>query len=81
MNVRVRMFAAAKQAARTDLLELKMPDGATIGQLRERLAAEIPEVSGLVRRAMFAVDTEYAADSKPIPLGADVACIPPVSGG
>jgi molybdopterin converting factor small subunit len=30
---------------------------------------------------MFAIDAEYAVDATPIPLAAEVACIPPVSGG
>ncbi len=81
MNVRVRLFAGARQAAGCDRLELQMPPGTTIGQLRSRLAGEIPQISGLVGRVMFAIDSEYAADSAEIPPDADVACIPPVSGG
>ena len=34
-----------------------------------------------VPQMMFAVDTRYADDATPIPPNADVACIPPVSGG
>ncbi len=30
---------------------------------------------------MIAVDQEYAPDDRPIPPGADLAAIPPVSGG
>ena len=81
MNVRVRLFAAVRQAADCDLLELELPEGATVGQLRDRLETEIPQLSGLFGRAMFAIDAEYAGDSTEIPADADVACIPPVSGG
>ena len=81
MNVRVRLFAAARAAAGRDRLELRLPEGTTIGQLRRRLAVEIPQLSGLIEQAMFAVDTEYAGDGDEIPPNADVACIPPVSGG
>jgi molybdopterin converting factor small subunit len=35
----------------------------------------------VLRHAMFAVNTDYAADDTVIPPRAEVACIPPVSGG
>ena len=81
MKVRVRLFAAARQAAGSDRIELELPDGATIGQLRRRLAEELPQMSALTAQVMFAVDAQYAPDSKEIRPEADVACIPPVSGG
>ncbi len=81
MNVRVRLFAAARQAAGCETVELDLPQGATIGELRRRLAGQLPQMSGLVGQVMFAVDAEYARDSDEIAPGADVACIPPVSGG
>lgn len=81
MNVRVRLFAAARQAAGCDRLEVDMPRGSTIGQLRRRLAEEVPQLCGLVERVMFAIDAEYATDREEIPAHAEVACIPPVSGG
>ena len=81
MKVRVRLFAAARQAADSDRVELELPDGATISQLRRRLMEELPQISVLIAQVMFAVDSQYAPDSKEIRPEADVACIPPVSGG
>jgi molybdopterin converting factor subunit 1 len=81
MKVRVRLFAAAKQAAGRDSLEVEIPEQTTIGQLRRRLAVEVPQLSGLVGQVMFAINTEYAGDAERIPAGAEVAIIPPVSGG
>ena len=81
MKVRLRLFAAAKQVAGRDSLELELPEEPTIGQLRRRLAEEIPQLSGLAGQMMFAIDAEYADDRAPIPAQAEVACIPPVSGG
>ena len=81
MNVRVRLFAAAKQAAGSGKMELDLPERATIGQLRQRMAEEIPQLADLIARAMFAIGTEYATDNAEIPPDVDVACIPPVSGG
>ena len=81
MNVRVLLFAAVRQTAGRDLLRLELPEGTTVGQLRRRLAEEVPQLSGLLERAMFAVNAEYARDTDEIPAGAEVACIPPISGG
>ncbi|OHB67737.1 MAG: hypothetical protein A2V70_05985 [Planctomycetes bacterium RBG_13_63_9] len=81
MNVRVQLFAGARQAAGRGLIELQLAEEATIGELRRRLAAEIPPMAGLLQRSMFAIDAEFVDDRQEIPAGADVACIPPVSGG
>jgi molybdopterin synthase sulfur carrier subunit len=81
VNVQVRLFAAARHAAGRDRIELEVAEGATVGQLRRRMAEELPQLAGLLGRATFAVDAEYAADGDPVPPGAEVACIPTVSGG
>ncbi len=81
MNVRVRLYAAARQAAGCDHLDVALPDGATVGQLRSSLVEQLPQIAELISRVMFAIDADYAADTASIPPDADVACIPPVSGG
>ena len=81
MKVPVRLFAAAGQLAGCDLVELELPEQATVGQLRDKLASIVPSLSELVPRMMFAVDAEYVSDTTPIRVGAEVAAIPPVSGG
>jgi molybdopterin synthase catalytic subunit/molybdopterin synthase sulfur carrier subunit len=81
MRIRVRLFALAKQAAGCDSLEVDLPEGATVAQLRRQLGVRIPQLAGLLAQMMLAVNTEYADDEMRIPPEADVACIPPVSGG
>ena len=81
MKIKVRLFAVARELAGHDHVELELPDGATIGQLRTQLAAEVPQLSPLIRQMMFAIDTQYADDPTVVPPDSDVACIPPVSGG
>lgn len=60
---------------------MELPEGATVATVRAELRREIPALSGVVDRLMFAIDTRYADDRTEIPPGADIACIPPVSGG
>ena len=40
MIVHVRLFARARDLAGTDVLRVELPDGATISDLRRRLAAD-----------------------------------------
>ncbi len=81
MIVRVRLFAIARHLAERGLWETTLPDQATIAALRRQLEREIPALAGLANRFRFAIDARYAGDCEQIPPGADVACIPPVSGG
>ena len=81
MKIRVRLFAAARQTAGRDTVDVDLPEGATIGQLRRQLGVQIPQMSGLLAQMTFAVNAQYADDQRTIGAGADVACIPPVSGG
>lgn len=81
LNVQLKLFAAARDLAGRDAIDLSLPEGATVATLRRELAARVPELAGLLPHVMFAVNQEYAADATTIPANAEVACIPPVSGG
>ena len=81
MIVHVKLFALAAELTGADTLELELPARTTIAELRARLAAEHPSLGPLVAAAMFAIDAQYATDGAEIPANAQVACIPPVSGG
>ena len=79
--VTVRLFARARDLAGADTLTVALPRGATVGDLRRRLAEERPALRGLLGRSAFAVNEEFAADALPLPERAEVALLPPVSGG
>lgn len=81
MTVRVLLFAGARARAGCDRLELELPAGATVGQARLALAVRCPALGGLLDRGMIAVNEEVAEDGEVIPEGAEVALLPPVSGG
>ncbi|HEV3003243.1 MAG TPA: MoaD/ThiS family protein [Pirellulales bacterium] len=81
MNVRLQLFAVARQLAGAEFIELILADGATVGELRRVLAECRPELAHLLPHLMFAVNAEYASDETRIPPDAALACIPPVSGG
>jgi molybdopterin converting factor subunit 1 len=79
--VEIRLFAVARQIAGADSIKVDLPEGATVAELRATIATRHPELAVVLRHAMFAVNTDYAADDAVIPPRAEVACIPPVSGG
>ena len=81
MTLTVRLFARARDLAEADTLQVELGEGATVGDLRRQLARAHPRLSGLLSRSSIAVRDEFADDSLPLPAGAEVAVLPPVSGG
>jgi molybdopterin converting factor subunit 1 len=81
ITLQVRLFARARDLAGADALAVTLPDGATVGDLRRRLATDHPALAGLLGRSAFAVDDEFADDALTLPTQAEVALLPPVSGG
>ncbi len=81
MRIRVLLFARARDLAGRDVVEVELPAGATVAALREQLASELPGLSGFSARCAVAVDGEYAVEGDAVREGAEVAVIPPVSGG
>jgi molybdopterin converting factor subunit 1 len=74
--VRVRLFAALRERAGTDRLELELPDGA-------RVADALAAVDGLAEGLplVLAVNREYAAPDQVLQPDDELAVVPPVSGG
>jgi molybdopterin converting factor subunit 1 len=81
MLVSVRLFARARDLAGADIVRVELSDGATIADLRRRLAADHPALAGLLQRSALAVDSDFAEDSHVLSANAEVALLPPVSGG
>jgi molybdopterin converting factor subunit 1 len=81
MIVHVRLFARARDLAHTDIIHTELAEGATVADLRRRLAADYPALAGLLERSALAVEDEFAADSLALSANAEIALLPPVSGG
>ncbi len=81
MNLQIRLFAVARQLAGQESVSLKVPEGCTVEQLREQLAASYPELATLLPHVLFAVGSEYVGDEHTLAETPEIACIPPVSGG
>lgn len=81
MRIEVKLFALAKQLAGAESVAIEVPENATVKQLRDELVERFPAMSSMIDHVAFAVDSEYASDNAVLSCGAEVACIPPVSGG
>jgi molybdopterin converting factor subunit 1 len=81
MRCNVKLFAAARDAAEGQSIEIELTSGANVADLRRALMERLPKVRDLLARSMFAINCDYARDESKIPESAEVACIPPVSGG
>ena len=81
MRVRVRLFAALREAVGRDQLELDLPERATPEDAWSRLASLHPAL--LPRRGSLAasVNRRYASFDTSLHDGDEVVFIPPVSGG
>jgi molybdopterin converting factor subunit 1 len=77
----VLLFARARDLIGADRIEIEMPELATVGALRQALMRRYPNLAGLVEISAFAVNDEFAPDGVAIPPDAEVALLPPVSGG
>jgi molybdopterin converting factor subunit 1 len=81
MLVSVRLFARARDLAGADVVRVELPDGATVADLRRCLAADYPVLAGLLERSALAVDDDFAEGSRVLLANAEIALLPPVSGG
>lgn len=81
MIVSVRLFARARDLSGADIVRVELPDGASVADLRRRLAADYPALAGLLERSALAVEDDFAEDSRVLSANAEVALLPPVSGG
>lgn len=81
ITVRVRFFAGHRDIAGRAEQELQLEDGATVGELWERLVAAYPRLAGYSGRMLYAVNQQYAGLGTALGDGDEVAYIPPVSGG
>jgi molybdopterin converting factor subunit 1 len=81
MIFNVRLFARARDLGGADQLVVDVPDGATVAELRRRLVALHPKLTDLMAKCAVAADAEFVGDDWVLTEGAEIALLPPVSGG
>ena len=81
LKIRTLFFAAYRDLLGTGELELRLPEGATVGSLVEDLRGRGGPWATLPEDPAVAVNQEYASSGTSLSDGDEVALIPPVAGG
>lgn len=77
--VRVLLFAGLAEACGARALDLELTLPVSAAELRRAAQARHPQLADCVFRV--SVNARYASDGDPVPPGAELAFLPPVSGG
>ena len=75
------LFATLRDYAGARTIELDVPSGTTVLSMKKALVKEYPKMAPAQNSILTAIDREYASDEQVIPLEAEIALFPPVSGG
>ena len=81
MICRVKLFARARDLLQRDEVTITLSENATVGELRRALGEEYPSLRGLLEHSALAVDNSFVEENDPVNEGAEIALLPPVSGG
>lgn len=81
MEIKVKFFAAPREALGKNELEVTLPEGAAVTDLIEHLKAEYPILRAYTRFLSVAVNKAYVGWGTELHDGDEVACLPPVGGG
>ena len=81
MTVEVLLFAAARESAGLERIEMEVPEGTTVAGLFRLLAEAYPALAPVLGSCRAAVDEHFAAPDAALADGSVVAVLPPVSGG
>ncbi len=81
MRIKILFFATLRDYVNAKTIELDVPADTTVAGLKELLVKSYPKMVPAQNSIMAAINREYAADEQVIPLNAEIALFPPVSGG
>lgn len=81
MRVRVRLFAGTREAVGAGSLDVELPEGARVDDALAALCARHPRLAAYRGHALYALDGAFVPTSERLRAGAELAILPPVSGG
>ena len=83
MSVRytVHLYAAARESAAADTIDITADEPVVASELLRRVIDDLPGDAAWMGVSRLAVDDAYVAGDPMIDPAADIALIPPVSGG
>ena len=81
MKIRILFFATLRDYVDAKMIDLEVPADITVAELKRLLVSRYPKMIPAQNSMMAAINREFAADEQVIPLEAEIALFPPVSGG
>ena len=81
MKINVLFFATFREYTGLRQVEMELPEGALVQDLRLRLSTQFPVLAPYIASALVSLDHEFAFDEDLLPDGAEAAIFPRVSGG
>ena len=81
MKVRVELYSRLKEIVDASLLELSLPENATVKDLFEQLKEKYPQLRDFERSVLFGIGVEFVDRNHPLNEGDTIAIMPPVQGG
>lgn len=80
-KIKVLLFATLRQHAGARTLTVEIPEGTDIRGLIDHLSGEFPALKQDLTSVLVSMNREYAPENAVIPVDAEIALFPPVSGG
>ena len=80
-TLRVRLFAAHREAAGAPHVDLRLALPAPVSQVRAALNSQWPALARAGDATLFAVNGQFAPEGRLVREGDEVAAFPPVAGG
>lgn len=80
-QIRILFFATLREKAGTKSLELELAPGATVRTVKDAVIRQFPGIQENLEHSLTSVNHEYSEDTTEIPINAEIAFFPPVSGG
>ncbi|HEY3430774.1 MAG TPA: MoaD/ThiS family protein [Cyclobacteriaceae bacterium] len=80
MKCKIKAFGISKDIVGGKLVELEVPEGKSVADLKKELFEKYPDFNAL-KSLYIALNNEYADDHALLKEGDEIALIPPVSGG
>lgn len=81
LHYKLLLFASLRERVGSDTFAVESAEMLTVGQLLEAFYDAHPQLAKLRHVTRLAVNAEFAEEDVPVPPSAELALIPPVSGG
>jgi molybdopterin converting factor subunit 1 len=80
-RIKVLFFATLRDRAGTKSVDLEIPADTTVQALKGLVVEAYPGLQQTMESVVISINREFAFDESIVPLNAEVAMFPPVSGG